>query len=77
MIKCGKKDKKNYLDMQNQIGFECISSNMNVFSLLNKTYLTHGVLIGPYSSWFNEFEMKMLIFSIFDSQHIEYCVKIP
>ena len=31
MIKCGKKDKKNYLDMQNQIGFECISSNMNVF----------------------------------------------
>ena len=41
---------KNYLDMQNQIGLECISNNMNVYFLLNKTYLTNGVLIGPYSS---------------------------
>ena len=48
--KMWQKGHKDYLDMQNQIGFECISRNMNVFSLLNKTYLTHGVLIGPYSS---------------------------
>ena len=41
---------KNYLDMQNQIGLECISNNMNVYFLLNKTYLTNGVLIGPHSS---------------------------
>ena len=48
--KMWQKGQKNYLDMQNQIGLECISNNMNVFFLLNKTYLTNGVLIGPFSS---------------------------
>ena len=47
MIKSCKMDQKNYLDMLNQVGLEYISNNVDVIFLLNTTYYTNGVLIGP------------------------------
>ena len=42
---------KNYLDMLNQVGLEYISNNVDVIFLLNTTYYTNGVLIGPQRRW--------------------------
>ena len=47
MIKSCKMDQKNYLDMLNQVGLEYISNNVDVIFLLNTTYYTNDVLIGP------------------------------
>ena len=51
MIKSCKMDQKNYLDMLNQVGLEYISNNVDVIFLLNTTYYTNGVLIGPQRRW--------------------------
>ena len=48
MIKKLQNRPKNYLDMLNHVGLEYISNNMDVIFLLNTTYYTHGVLIGPH-----------------------------